>query len=210
MSWAAYTETARQLSTVRRDAAEQHSAHQSTVTTAQADLDRLTIFLNAQRERIVALAQVLRLPPPFLDNIPRSSEIDVQTALHLAADAAKFADSYARQAEDRARQPTLLPGMSPTPRNALIYSAWAFVCFIAQCGLAAAASDSFGFFAWSLCGLPAIAFFGGYATIAFGGQPRMAEGQYPRNPQIGGLICFVGLPIAWLFLTAALSLIGNF
>jgi uncharacterized membrane protein len=56
---------------------------------------------------------------------------------------------------------------------------------------------------WSLCGLPALAFLAGLMTIALAGQSRMGAGSY--STRIGGLICFVGMPVMWFMFIAASS-----
>ncbi|GAA4693998.1 hypothetical protein [Phytohabitans rumicis] len=74
---------------------------------------------------------------------------------------------------------------------------------LAQAALFAFAPEtSVGVAVWSLCGLPAMAFFAGYLTITLAGQPRVG-GRYPANARLGGLICFIGMPLGWVLLIAA-------
>jgi hypothetical protein len=92
----------------------------------------------------------------------------------------------------------------------LIYTAWALLGWLAQCGLFVISSETnFGTLAWSLCGLPAVAWFAGYLTISLGAQPRMAGGEFPKSPKLGGVICFAGMPLAWLLLVAAFTFIRS-
>ena len=58
--------------------------------------------------------------------------------------------------------------------------------------------------AWSLCGLPALAFFGGYITVSTLGQPRVGA-EHPKQAKLGGAICFGGMLLAWIGLVAVLQ-----
>jgi hypothetical protein len=196
------------LARVRRDDAASRAHDSEVARAAQAEIDRLTRHLNAQRGQLSNLAKALRLPEPAPGAVGRSSTADLGVALQQSAEATNRADVEARRAEHLAHQPALLPGFSPTGRNALVYSGWCLVGWLAQCALSAVAPEtSFGVLAWSLCGLPALAFFAGYLTIATAGQPRIGGDEYPKNPRLGGVICFVGMPLAWLLLIAAVTFV---
>jgi hypothetical protein len=202
---AEYTRAARELADVRR-ADEAAAADRAAVArTAGDDLERLTTHLAAQREYLVSLAKKLKLPEPWIGPADRSSVTDVAEALHRAADAANAAEMEARRAERAGSRPILLPDASPTARSALIYSAWAFAIWLLQCGLVNFSPElTFSVLAWSLCGLPAVAFFGGYLTVSTLGQPRVGAA-HPKHARLGGAICFGGMLLAWVGLVALLE-----
>jgi hypothetical protein len=207
-AWNDYTDTARQLAALRRDHAAANTRHQMAAQAGQADIDRIGRHLDTQRAQLTDLARMLRLPEPNLHAAGRSAVSNVPQAVQHAAAAANTADTEARRAEQAAGQPALLPGMTPTGRNALIYTTWALIGWLAQCGLMTfVAHTDFGVAAWSLCGLPALAWFAGYLTITIAGQPRIVGGEYPKSLKLGGVICFIGMPLAWLLLIAAFSLL---
>jgi hypothetical protein len=207
VSWAEYTRAARELAELRRADAAADADRAAVARTANDDLDKLTRHLAAQEAFLVNLAKTLRLPEPYIGEPGRSSVTDVAEALHRAADAANAADAEARRAERTGTRPVLLPDASPTGRNAAIYGAWAFVFWLLQCGLVTvSAPTDFGALAWSLCGLPALAFFAGYITVSTLGQPRVGAG-YPKQARLGGAICFGGMLLAWIALVAFFSFI---
>jgi len=207
VSWAEYTRAARELAEVRR-ADEAAAADRAAVArTANEDLDRLTTHVEAQREYLTGLAKKLKLPEPWIGPADRSSVTDIAEALHRAADAANAAETEARRAERAGSRPILLPDASPTARNSLIYGGWAFAGWLLQCGLVTFSTETdFGVLAWSLCGLPALAFFGGYITVSTLGQPRVGA-DHPKQARLGGAICFGGMLLAWVGLIAALQFI---
>jgi hypothetical protein len=207
VSWSEYARAARDLAELRR-AEEAAAADRAAVSrTAGDDLDKLASHLDAQKDLLHRLAGTLKLPEPWTGTADRSSVTDVSQALHLAADAANAADVEARRAETIGTRPILFPDASPTARNALIYGAWAGVGWLLQCGLMSASQETnFDTLAWSLCGLPALAFFAGYITVATVGQPRVGAG-LPKQARLGGAICFVGMPVAWIALIAVLNII---
>jgi hypothetical protein len=207
VSWAEYARAARELAELRR-AEDAAAADRAAVSqTAADDLERLTDHLDAQKDLLHKLAGTLKLPEPWIGPADRSSVTNVSQALHLAADAANGADVEARRAEIISTRPVLLPDASPTARNAIIYGAWAGVGWLMQCGLLSVSPETdFETLAWSLCGLPALAFFAGYITVATVGQPRVGGG-LPKQARLGGAICFVGMPLAWVALIAAMNFI---
>jgi hypothetical protein len=207
VSWAEYTRAARELADVRRSTEAAAADRASVARTAGDDIDRLTTHLEAQREYLVSLAKKLKLPEPYVGTADRSSITDVAEALHRAADAANAAETEARRAERAGSRPLLLPDASPTARNALIYGSWAFTAWLLQCGLVTfSPTNDFGVLAWSLCGLPALAFFGGYITVSTLGQPRVGA-EHPKQARLGGAICFGGMLLAWVGLVALLQFV---
>lgn len=207
MTWAEYTDAARELAELRRADAAAVAERAAATRTADDDLATLTKHLTAQQAYLTGLAKTLKLPEPWFGAADPSPSRDLATALHRAADAANEADAEARRAEQLGTNPRILPGASPTARNATIYGGWALLGWLLQCGLAGFAPENdFGVLAWSLCGLPAMAFFGGYLTVATLGQPRVGTA-LPKQTRLGGAICFVGMPLAWIALTALLSFV---
>lgn len=207
MSWSEYARAARELAELRRAEEAAAAGRAAASRTAGEDLEKLTNHLDAQKDLLYKLAGTLKLPEPWIGPADRSSVTDVSQALHLAADAANAADVEARRAETIGTRPILLPDASPTTRNALVYGAWAGVGWLLQCGLMSVSQETnFETLAWSLCGLPALAFFAGYLTVATVGQPRVG-GNLPKQPRLGGAICFVGMPLAWIALIAVLDMV---
>ncbi len=207
MSWAEYTRAARELADLRRATEAAAADRASVARTAGEDIDRLTTHLEAQRDYLLALAKKLKLPEPYVGTAGRSSVTDVAEALHRAADAANAAETEARRAERAGSRPLLLPDASPTARNSLIYGSWAFAAWLLQCGLVTfSPTNDFGVLAWSLCGLPALAFFGGYITVSTLGQPRVGA-EHPKQARLGGAICFGGMLLAWVGLVALLQFV---
>lgn len=207
VSWAEYARAARELADLRRADDAAAADRVAAVRTAGDDLQRLSTHLETQREYLVDLAKKLKLPEPWIVAGSRSPVTDVAEALHRAADAANAAETEARRAERSASRPFLLPDASPTARNALIYGGWTFAAWLLQCGLVTFTQPTdFGSLAWSLCGLPAVAFFGGYLTVSTLGQPRVGA-DYPKQARLGGVICFGGMFLAWIGLIALLQFI---
>jgi hypothetical protein len=209
VSWAEYTAAARELAELRRADAAVLAERTELAGTARDDLNQLTQHLDNQQTYLTTLANTLRLPAPWFGKVDRSSVTDLAQALHRAADAANAADDEARRAEDTATRPVLLPDLSPTGRNTLIYGGWALVGWLLQCGLLSfSTATDFGTAAWSLCGIPALAFFAGYLTVSTLGQPRVGT-QHPKMVRLGGVINFVGMPVAWIALVAFFSFVRS-
>lgn len=209
MSWAEYAAAARELAEVRRNDLAAHADRASVAETAERDLAKLAKHLEAQQTHLVDLAKTLKLPAPWFGPAQRSPVTDLAEALHRAVDAANAADADARRAEQAGARPILFPDLAPTPRNALIYAAWAGIGWLFQCGLVAVSSETdYGSILWSLCGLPALAFFAAYLTVSTVGQPRVGT-QYPKNPTLGGAICFGGMLLAWIAIIAARSFLTS-
>lgn len=206
--WAAYTEaTARLAAAVRTErarAAEQEAAGH----TARAGIEALTGRLAAQRQHLVQLAAELRLPAPSIGPPVPGPVADPTEAVARATAAADAADVAARAAHRRAAQPPLLPGLTPSARNVIVYAAAALAGTLISILMIAVNPDAeFGripwqLVPWSLCGLPAVAFFAGYLTISLAGQPRLGKGG-TKSVRAGGFICFVGMPILWFLFIAA-------
>ena len=206
--WAGYTDAAQQMSAIRGE--EQARAGQLAAGTrdGKVHVDRLTRRLAAQRQHLTQLAVTLRLPAPQFGGIVRSGVPDPGEALRLAATAADAADTAARTAERRATRPPLLPDLTPLARNSLVYAAAAVLGTVASIAIFTISPGTrYGriplqLVPWSLCGLPALAFFAGYLTISLLGQPRIGGGG-TRSVRLGGAICFVGMPILWFIFIAA-------
>ncbi|ASW53126.1 hypothetical protein [Plantactinospora sp. KBS50] len=207
--WAAYTDHARRLAALlqhERSRAEQQAAASRS---GQAALDQITHRLAVQRQHLHQFATTLRLPEPHVGGIAPSPVADPAEALRRAVASADAADTVAEQAHRRAAQPPLLPGLTPLARNALVYTAAATLGTLASLLMFAASPDTdlgripWQLVPWSLCGLPALAFFAGYLTISLVGQPRIGGGD-TRSVRAGGVICFVGMPILWFIFIAAI------
>jgi hypothetical protein len=205
-----YTELIRQLSALRADDATRTAAGDDAARTVQAQQTALEARHHQQSTHLVQLAQVLKQPAPTFDTPPADPVTDPREALRQAATEMDGADGAARQAEQAAEQPVLLPAMSPLGRAVTIYVAFAVAGWLLQCGLYAVSTETdFGTLAWSLCGLPAIAFFAGYLTVATLGQPRLPGTKHPTHARLGGLTCFIGMPVAWLGILIAFSLLAG-
>jgi hypothetical protein len=166
--------------------------------------------VSAQQDHLAGLAAKLHEPRVSFGGVVRTGLTDVGEAVRRAREAVDNADAEARKAEERAYQPMLLPGMSPTGRNTLVYLGAALVASIVSCGLWQTSPDAdlgsipLSLVPWSLCGLPAIAFFAGYLTIAIFGRSRLDSGRRGNySIRLGGLICFGGMMAFWLLLVVA-------
>ena len=208
MSWSEYAAAARELAELRNadDAADADRA--SLARTAQRDLEKLSKHLSAQQEHLIELSRTLSLPTPHIGKAGRSPVTNIAEALHRAADAANAADDAAREAGNAASKPILFPELSPGTRNTLIYTVWSMVGWLFQCGLISASdAGALETAPWALCGLPAVAFFAGYLTVVTLGRPRTGGADYPKHMRLGGVICFVGMPVFWIALVAANTLL---
>ncbi|MEU8212065.1 hypothetical protein ACPXB1_21870 [Micromonospora sp. DT68] len=206
--WAAYTDHSRRLSALLHDERVRSEHQGATSRNGQAAVDQITYRLGAQRQHLQQLAVSLRLPEPHIGGIAPGPIPDPAEALRRAAAAADAADAAAENAHRRAAQPPLLPGLTPLARNALVYAAAAMLGTFASLLMFAVSPDTdldripWQLVPWSLCGLPALAFFAGYLTISLVGQPRIGSGG-TRSARAGGVICFVGMPILWFIFIAA-------
>ncbi|WP_431877453.1 hypothetical protein [Micromonospora marina] len=206
--WATYTDHARRLAALLQDERSRAEQQAAASRSGQAALDQITHRLAVQRQHLHQLAATLRLPEPYIGGVAPSPVPDPAEALRRAAAAADAADTAAEHAHRRAAQPPLLPGLTPLARNALVYAAAATLGTLASLLMFAVNPDSdlgripWQLVPWSLCGLPALAFFAGYLTISLVGQPRIGGGG-TRSARVGGVICFVGMPILWFIFIAA-------
>jgi hypothetical protein len=200
------------LAAVRdREAARQAGATERTGQ-ARADVEQLQRRLTAQRDYLTDVAARLGEPRPSFDGVAPTGLTDIAEAIRRGWDAVTQADGELRQAEQRGNQPTLLPGMSTTGRNAVVYAAATFLALLVSCGLYSVSPQagvaSVGLLAWSLCGLPAVAFFGGYLIIAVFGRPRLqTTTKASHSVRLGGLICFVGMWGGWIAFLITTSLL---
>ena len=114
---------------------------------------------------------------------------------------------------DPQTRPRLLPNLSATGRNAVVYAVTTLIALQVSCGLYLTApevgSAALAMLVASLCGLPLLAFGLGFATIATWGTPRRPpEGKTQRwhAPRLGAVITFGGVWLGWalLLLVAAL------
>lgn len=206
--WAAYTDHARRLSALLKEERSRGEQQAAASRDGQAAVDQLTHRVAAQRQHLHHLAATLRLPAPQFDRVAPGPIPDPAEALRRATTAANAADAAAENAHRRAAQPPLLPAFTPLARNALVYSIAAIVGTFASLLMFALSPDKdlgripLHLAPWSLCGLPALAFFAGYFTISLVGQPRLGGGG-TRSRKVGGVICFVGMPILWFIFIAA-------
>ncbi|GIF09159.1 hypothetical protein [Actinoplanes siamensis] len=209
MQWAEYTELSRRLADLQSREAVRKEDLQQRVSAARAAVDQLQRRLVVQREHLLGLGQRLREPQPALDGVTNTGLNDLDEAVRRAREALDQADAEARQAEERGMRPVLLPSMSPTGRNVLVYSASTLAMWLVACGLSSLASNrSAGLVLWSLCGLPALAFFAGYIVISVFARPRMQTlNQVDHMVRIGGLICVLGTVACWLVLLVVTALL---
>jgi hypothetical protein len=211
MRWAEYAELARRLADARTEEAARSAQVQQRAAAGRAGVEKLKRRLSIQGDHLLGLSQRLREPHPSFGGVARTGLSDPDEALRLAWEAVDQADVEARRAEERGMRPTLLPTMSPTGRNVLVYSAAALCTWLLSCGLFVLSPDSgasAGTLLWSMCGLPAIAYFAAYILISVLGRPRtQTMGEVDRSARLGGVICFGGSFLAWILLLAVTSLV---
>lgn len=204
MTWTAYTETLQHFAALRRNAERESAQHQASYQAAQQQLHQITARVAAQKSQLSKVAAQLQLAPPWLDGIQPSATTDLGEALGYASQAASQADAVMNAAAAQSAAPRLLPGMSPAGRTATVYGAYSAIGWLAQCGLVTISGTDLGAALWSLCGLPALAFFAGFITLQILGQPRIG-GKIHYPLKLGGAITFIGMPIAWIALIALAS-----
>jgi hypothetical protein len=211
VNWAEYTEAARHLAEVRSREADRVAELRQRGEHARDEVEKISEALEKQREQLTKLATELRLPPPTSAGLLPVGASDVDEASKAGRAALKNATTYGQQAERRSYQPGLLPGLPPGARNLVVYAACTVVAAIITFVVfgsydSTKSAMSFTFVAWSVCGLPAMAFFAAYAIITFFGRPRVAADQRSatRSVRLGGLICFVGMWAVFFCIAAAL------
>ncbi|MET8153297.1 hypothetical protein ACIBSW_19305 [Actinoplanes sp. NPDC049668] len=212
MRWDEYAEASRRLAELRGRESSRQAQTQQRVAAGRASVEQLRKRLDAQADHLVGLSTRLREATPATGGVARTGLTDLDEAVRQAWEAIGQADTEARQAEERATRPALLPGMSPTGRGVLVYATATTVMWLVSCGLFTLSPDSGGTSAglllWSLCGLPAIAFFGGYLTLAIFGRSRVEPaGQDRYSKRLGGLICFLGMLLGWILYVAISALL---
>ena len=200
----------RRLSEVRQAEAQRRANVDQSLSVEQSAVAQLKQRVAAQQDHLAGLAERLHEPRLSFGGVVRTGLTDVGEAVRRGREALDNADTEARRAEERAYQPAFLPGMSSTGRNSLIYLGAAFLASMVSCGLWLTSPDTdlgrlpLSLVPWSLCGLPAIAFFAGYLTIAIFGRSRLDSGRGANySMRLGGLICFVGMAVFWLLLVVA-------
>ncbi|MEU3456108.1 hypothetical protein ABZ671_21300 [Micromonospora sp. NPDC006766] len=133
---------------------------------------------------------------------PRPPEADPAGELDRARQAADEADRHAQAVEALAQQPALLPTWSPLARAAAVYAGCTAVGVLAMMMLVVASGvglvDGFTLGAWICAGLPALSFFAGYLILGQWGRPALTAAVPSRYVQIGFLICFAAVPLAYL------------
>ena len=210
-AWPEYQQLARQLAELshrQQQAAADHATQRDSITAAVTQLDQR---LAAQRRRLdhlaTALGQPISPPPPAPVSVTEAAQ-----ALQLARQHADAADIAAAEAEHLARQPALLPGLSPTARNLLIYAGCALVAVTAQYALLIASDvtplGTITVLAFMCAGFPVMAWGTGYAIISTLGKPRLGDTAAPRSPRLGLAICFLAMPIAFCTFKIASSVLG--
>jgi multidrug efflux pump subunit AcrA (membrane-fusion protein) len=206
--WAEYAEASRRLAEIRGQEQTRQSHAQQRAAAGRAAVEQLQRRLAAQRDHLAGVATRLGEPQPHLDGTARTGLTDPDEAIRRAVQAIDQADVEARQAEERGMRPVLLPTMSTKGRNGLVYAAAAFGMWLVSCGLysfsSRSGSASIGLLLWSLCGLPAMAFFAAYVVISIFGRAKVQSlGQVDHSARLGGLICFGGMLGAWIVFLAA-------
>jgi hypothetical protein len=199
-TWQDYLRLARYLDDLTRD---HEQATANTATQREADnaaVQQLDHRLAAQHQRLEHTGRILKRPlgqpPPTFTGIT-----DPTQALHLARQHTDAADAATNEAELLAQQPALLPGVSPTARNLLIYGGCALVAVAAQYALLVASDishlDAWTLLAWICTGFPAMAWIAGYVILSVWGRPRIGDPAVNRSPRLGFAICFLAMPAAF-------------
>ena len=212
MRWDEYVEASRRLAEIRGQEASRQAQDQQRVTAGRGAIEQLRKRLDAQADHLVNSAMRLREPQPAVGGAARTGLTDVDEAVRRAWQAIDQADAEVRQAEERGMRPVLLPNLSPNGRSVLVYSAATACLWLVSCGLFTfspqSGGASVGLLLWSMCGLPAIAFFAGYLVLSIFGRPRVhSAGQAHYSARLGGLICFGGMILGWILFAAASALL---
>jgi hypothetical protein len=217
VSWADYAAHARRLDEVIR-AQEQNTAE----IAARRDNASSAVAQLSQRLAVQgqALHQLGKLTGQHMANRPATftGVTDPVEAVQVARRKADEADAARNETDALARQPVLMPGVSPVLRNGLVYAACALVAVLGSYGLlvlsdfTSAGSFSVSLLAWLCTGLPAVAWIGGFLLISVWGRPRLADlktGQREadRSPKLGFVICFLALPAAFCLFKAIMSML---
>ncbi|MBO4208763.1 hypothetical protein GSF22_22525 [Micromonospora echinofusca] len=128
-------------------------------------------------------------------------ERDPAVELDRARQAADAAEAALARTESLAQQPPLLPGLSPLARALAVYAgcllATAPLMLLLDLGYRWGAIDTFTQLAWTLAGLPTVAFFAGYLLLGRYGRPPLVVGTPPRYRYLGFLVTFIGAPVLY-------------
>ncbi|MEN3307773.1 MAG: hypothetical protein V7603_3975 [Micromonosporaceae bacterium] len=218
--WVEYAEAAQRLAEVRRGEERRLATGQERAAGMRAAADQLRRRLDAQRAHLLNVARTLRLAEPSFGEAGRGGLTDADEAARAAWEAVKEADRAATEAANRGHQAGFLPGVPPTLRNAAVYAGTTALLAVVSVGLVLFGARSQDrqiptwTMPWSLCGLPAVAFFAGYFIIVNFAHPRVADEPVGTAPQsgrgrrtgrpkrtasvrLGGLICLLGMWLAW-------------
>ncbi len=175
----------------------------------QAQLVRLPDIaaqLSVQSTALAQLAGQYGVAAPSFDNVPPSAVNDFADAVTRAADGAAHAEASLRAAQ-REFLPVLLPTASPTVRTLAVYGGWSLIGWFVQLALllVTGGTDAAALLT-SLCGMPVLAFGAGFVTLHTLGQPRIGP-RANHSIRLGALICFLGMPLSWIALVIALSIV---
>ncbi|MEH1013201.1 hypothetical protein V6U90_08815 [Micromonospora sp. CPCC 206060] len=146
----------------------------------------------------------LALPTSPVPTVPAPrppAELDPAAELDRARQAADAAEAALARTEALGQQPLLLPGLSPLARALAVYAgcllATAPLMLMLDLGYRWGAIDTFTQLAWTLAGLPTLAFFAGYLLLGRYGQPPLVVGTPPRYRYLGFLVTFIGAPVLY-------------
>ncbi|GIG55694.1 hypothetical protein Lfu02_00660 [Longispora fulva] len=189
----------------RADHAHGSEHHTATTEAALTDLDRR---LDAHPDTLTTTATRLRLPAPHLQPAGRVELDTVETGLTAARAAERAVTTQLDKALDLAARPPLLPHARSRTRAAAIYSTTAAASAIAAWILILTGVDTFTALAWGGAGLPTLALFTGYLTLAFASRPRLGGGSSERHQAMGAVLCFAALPMSYVLIILARAVVG--
>lgn len=170
------------------------------------ELRRIATQLAAQRGSLATLSGQLQVAQPGLEGILPSKVGDITEAIARANDCARLAEDGIGTAQRQVMAP-LFPAISPMARALLVYCGWGLACWLVQCGLLVGTNGTnANAIVISLCGMPVLAFAASYLTLEVFGQPRVGT-RHKYSLKLGGAICFLGMPVAWILLVTGLAIV---